>query len=287
MKKTNRLRNIWYGLSVKQRFFLRRLYYFPIDFFDEVLSRRHKYVPPRGMIYTGSSIGSKEYIKQGLFQLNLLKEEIGLLPNDKILDIGSGIGRTAIALTSYLNADGSYDGFDVVEKGVNWCNKGIGKDFSNFKFKYVPLFNDLYNTSKLKATEFEFPYANNSFDKVFSISLFTHMQLDEIQHYFSEIARVVKPEGLCFSTFFLYDSHDEDDIAKREHFSFPYKREGYRLMNDNVKSGNIAIHKDVLRGMLKKANLECLSITDGFWKSKIFDGTKKEFQDIVIFKRLN
>ncbi|WP_242156882.1 class I SAM-dependent methyltransferase [Aestuariivivens sediminis] len=286
MKKTNSIRKIWYSLSSNQRFLFRRLYYFPIDLLDQVLGRRHKYVPPRGMIYTGSSIGSKEYLKQGQFQLNLLKEEIDLLPSDKVLDIGSGVGRTAIALTKYLNKEGTYDGFDVVKKGVEWCNKGIGEDFSNFKFKYVPVFNDLYNTSKMKATEFKFPYGNNSFDKVFSISLFTHMQLDEIQHYFYQIARVVKPNGLCFSTFFLYDSHDEKYISEKEHFNFPYKREGYRLMNENVKSGNIAIHKNVLKSMLQNAGMEYIRIVDGFWKSKTLNNTGREYQDIVIFKRI-
>ncbi|WP_242130717.1 class I SAM-dependent methyltransferase [Aestuariivivens marinum] len=286
MNKTKRLRDFWYRLSSNQRFVIRRLYYLPIDLWDTFLGKRHKYVPPRGMIYTGSSIGSKAYIKQGQFQLNLLKEEIDLLPSDNVLDIGSGVGRTAIALTEHLNNEGAYDGFDVVKKGVDWCNKGIGKDFSNFKFKYVPLFNDLYNTSKLKATEFEFPYADNNFDKVFSISLFTHLQLEEIQHYFHEISRVVKPNGMCFSTFFLYDSNDEEYIANRDYFNFPHKREGFRLMNENVKSGNIAIHKDELKRMLKKAGLECLKIVDGFWKSKEVDDSRKEYQDIVVFKRV-
>ena len=46
----------------------------------------------------------------------------GLKPEHRVLDIGSGIGRVAIPLTEYLNEKGSYEGFDVVELGVNWCN---------------------------------------------------------------------------------------------------------------------------------------------------------------------
>jgi cyclopropane fatty-acyl-phospholipid synthase-like methyltransferase len=144
----------------------------------------------------------------------------------------------------------------------------------------------LYNNSKSKAINFKFPYKAGSFNKVFSFSLFTHMQLDEIQHYFFEIEKVLKPEGLCFSTFFLYDSDNENYISEKADMSFPYKKENYRLMNEHVKSANIAIHKDEILNMLKKANLQCLKIVDGFWKDEIRDINKKEYQDIVVFNKL-
>lgn len=41
------------------------------------------------------------------------------------MDIGSGIGRTAVPLTKFLNPDARYEGFDVVKKGVKWCNAKI------------------------------------------------------------------------------------------------------------------------------------------------------------------
>lgn len=287
MKKTKKLRSFWYSLSSRQRFLIRRLYYLPIDIFDKITGKTHPYVPARGFIYTGSPASAKNYIQQGLKQLDLLKETINLQPNDAILDIGSGIGRTAIALTGYLNQNGTYDGFDVVKKGVDWCNNGIGTDFPNFNFKYVPIFNDLYNASPLKATGFQFPYPKNSFSKIISFSLFTHMQADEIQHYFSEIEKVLKPEGLCFSTFFLYDSENESFISEKATMAFPYKKDNYRLMHNNVKSSNIAFHKNEIKLMLKKANLECVNMIDGFWKDTIKDASKKEYQDIVIFKKLS
>ena len=72
---------------------------------------------------------SRNYIKQSNHQLILLKDEINLMPDDSVLDIGSGIGRTAISLTGYLNSNSKYEGFDVVKKGVDWCNSKISKDF--------------------------------------------------------------------------------------------------------------------------------------------------------------
>ncbi|WP_299113619.1 class I SAM-dependent methyltransferase [uncultured Winogradskyella sp.] len=285
MGKPQFLRDFWYGLSSRQRFWIRRVYYFPVDFIDKLSGKTNKYVPSRGQIYTGSPANANQYIKQGVLHLEHLKRHIDLQPNDSVLDIGSGVGRSAIALSTYLNSKGSYDGFDVVKQGVDWCNKGLGKDFLNFNFKYVPIFNDLYNTSELKATEFEFPYKEASFSKVFSVSLFTHMQIDEIQHYFHEIYRVLKSDGQCFSTFFFYDETDEVQISTQKDFNFPYKKEDYRLMNETVKSGNIAIHKTKIIQMLEQANLELVEIIDGFWKGQNADNSKTEYQDIMVFKK--
>ncbi|MDC8001605.1 methyltransferase domain-containing protein [Aequorivita todarodis] len=285
MSKLFNLRSIWYSLSAEQRFFIRRLYYLPKDTLDGITGKRHKYVPPRGYIYTGSPACAADYLKQGQLQLKMLKEHANLQPGHSVLDIGSGIGRTAIALTGYLSQNGSYEGFDVVERGVQWCNSRIHKENPNFNFKYVPLFNDLYNTATLKATEFIFPYADNSIDVAFSFSVFTHMQLEEIQHYFNQIYRVLKPGGVCFSTFFLYDEASEAFISTKKDFSFPVKKEGYRLMNENVKSGNIAIDKTKLSEMLTKENFELAKIIDGFWKDKIRDTAKAEYQDMVVFKK--
>ncbi len=285
MRKNNQLRSLWYKLSSNQRYIVRRIYYYPYDLFDKLTGRRNRYVPPRGYIYTGSPSNAEKYLQQGVHQLDILKNNIDIKPDDCILDIGSGIGRTAIALTKYLSEKGAYEGFDVVEKGVKWCNSKIKSDFSNFNFKYVPLFNDLYNESGNKASEFIFPYEDNHFDKIFSFSVFTHMQIDEIEHYFDEIKRVLKPNGMCLSTFFLYDNDIEDYISNREIFNFPIKKDEYRLMNENVKSGNIAIHKTKLNKMLTQKGLKLDRIIDGFWKDKIRDDQKIEYQDIVVFKR--
>ncbi len=285
MKRTKGLRNIWYNLSSGQRYFIRRLYYLPLDLKDKLTGKSHKYVPPRGYIYTGSPASGEKYIEQGKHQLKLLKDYIDLQQNDSVLDIGSGIGRSAIVLTDFLNEDARYEGFDVVKKGVDWCNNKIKRDFPNFNFTYVPLFNDLYNQEKNDAAKFTFPYAESSFDKIFSFSVFTHMKVSEIEHYFTEINRVMKPDGMSLNTFFLYDDEDSDYISTRPDFQFSVDKGNYKLMSDKVESANIAIHKDELYVMANRSGLEIVSIIDGFWKDKVRDHSKIEFQDMVIFKK--
>lgn len=287
MKRTTGLRNLWYSLSTGQRYLIRKLYYFPQDLKDKITGKSHKYVPPRGMIFTGSSAGAESYLEQGRHQLELLKELTGLKPSNSILDIGSGVGRTAIALTGFLDKNARYEGFDVVKMGVDWCNKKLKRDFLNFNFTYVPLFNDLYNNEKNDASAFIFPYESSSFDQTFSFSVFTHMKIEEIEHYFTEINRVMKADGKSLHTFFLYDNDDAEYISARENFNFPVDRGNYKLMNDKVEGANIAIHKDELHKMAERSGLKIVSIIDGYWKDGTRDKSKVEYQDMVVLKRSN
>lgn len=286
MKKTNGLRNIWYNhLSSEQRYFIRKMYYLPIDFMDKITGKSHKYVPPRGYIYTGSPASGEKYYHQGQHQIRLMQNYINLNSKNSVLDIGCGVGRSAMVLTELLDKNSRYEGFDVVKKGVDWCNKKIKKDFPNFNFTYVPLFNDLYNNEKNDASKFIFPYENSFFDKTFSFSVFTHMKMNEIENYFTEMNRVMKPNGLSLHTFFLYDETDAERISKLENFNFPVDRGNYKLMSDKVESANIAIHKAELHKMAERSGLEIVSIIDGFWKGERKENSGNDYQDTVVFKK--
>ncbi len=273
-------RKIYYKLSPNLRLLVRKAFFFPIDIWKTITGQRHKYEPSKGDIY----IGSGDFIAQGIHQLELLKEYVHLKPVDTVLDVGSGIGRTAVALTEYLTTEGRYEGFDVVEKGVKWCNKKIKKTFPNFNFIYIPLNNDLYNNSKGDAQNFKFPYPDNSFDKVFLFSVFTHMPVIEIAHYLSEIKRVLKPGGLCFSTFFTYTTQSEKVISNNKKFSFPINKGDYRLMSNEVKSANIALKEDFLDEIIVQAKLEKLKTIEGSWKESVLNNHSNDFQDIYILK---
>lgn len=274
------LRKLYYLLSPNLRLAARKLYFLPIDMYESITGKRGKYEPRKGDIY----IGSGDFVRQGLHQVDLLKRYVDLQVSDSVLDIGSGIGRTAIPLTTYLNKDGKYEGFDVVEKGVKWCNKTIKKDYPNFNFTYVALNNDLYNNSAQKAKEFTFPYQDKVFDKSFLFSVFTHMQVEDIDHYFGEIARVTRSGGLCLATFFLYDAKSEEAISKQEHFSFPVNKNGYRLMDAQVKAANIAVSMDKLNAMIADKPLRIVKIVNGYWNASVSKHNDNTFQDMVIIE---
>lgn len=280
------LRSLYYFLSPSMRLSVRKIYYYPIDVFDSIVNKKNKALPKKGDIY----IGSGDFLKQGIHQLDLLKEYAALNSGQNVLDIGSGIGRTAVALKSFLNSKSKYEGFDVVEKGVRWCQKNISKDFPNFNFTYTPLNNDLYFLSDKKADKFNFPYSDSEFDTVFLFSVFTHMQPLEVQNYLNEIRRVLKPNGKCLSTVFSYNDSNEAFIAsENSEYVFPFKREGYRLMNEKVPSANIAFSENKFNEMLKESGLKLTTQVNGTWKKSSSPNNKNKlqsFQDVFVFEKL-
>ncbi len=275
------LRKIYYALSPSLRLAARKAFYFPVDQWETITGKRHKYQPPRGDIYTGSG----DFIEQGNLQCSHLFNHSHIQPNHRVLDIGSGIGRTAVRLTRFLKTEGRYEGFDVVEKGVRWCQQKISKDFPNFQFQYVPLHNDLYNSNERSALDFKFPYGNEEFDTAFLFSVFTHMGASEIAHYLTEINRVLKPGGECLFTCFVYDRELESKIGQRDHFNFPYKGEGFRLMDQKVTAANIALEETYLQEIVSLAGLELKTLEPGHWRNKSMMASVKEFQDIVLLQK--
>jgi ubiquinone/menaquinone biosynthesis C-methylase UbiE len=263
------------------RLLVRKIVYFPIDIFES-FSNKNKNIPKKGDIF----IGSGDFISQGLQQLDLLKTYANLKPENRVLDVGSGIGRTAFALKDFLNKTALYEGFDVVEKGVLWCKNNISNNFTNFNFNYTPLNNDLYFLTDKKAEKFNFPYLDNSFDTVFLFSVFTHMQPLEVQNYLKEINRVLKPSGKCLATFFVYNNENEIQISTNNNgFNFQFLKDNYRLMNEKVPSANIAFNEKKLNQMIENAGLKITNQIDGFWKSNLKVNYLQDYQDVLILEK--
>lgn len=252
--------------------------YYPIDLLDKVLKRRPGLVPPKGLIFTGQGnfiTAGDELLKNIISTCNLHKDHY-------VLDVGCGIGRVARPLTQYLSDKGRYEGFDVVKDGVNWCKKHY-KTHKNFNFRYIPLENDLYNLdSNERASNFSFPYGDERFNVVILISVFTHMQPDEVENYLNEIARVLKPGGRCFATFFLINNSSESYLDNSAKPFFPYRYDDYFLHNNRVKNANIAYRISFIEDTANKLGLKIYQLNEGWWAGRPAEKCMN-FQDIIVF----
>ncbi|XHX81155.1 MAG: methyltransferase domain-containing protein [Stenomitos frigidus ULC029] len=166
---------------------LKRVYYFVIDSVCK-LRGRNNLLPPESMIF----VGSGDFSEIGQIFKTYFIELANLQPDEKVLDIGCGIGRMAVPLTNYLSKKGGYWGFDIVKSGIDWCQSHISPRFSNFHFQHSDVYNSHYNPSgRSQAQNFQFPFNEESFDFIFLTSVFTHMLPSSLENYLSEISRVL------------------------------------------------------------------------------------------------
>lgn len=275
----NFLRRLFYALPTHLRFLARRLFYLPLDTYEYLTHQRRPPYPPKGLIYTGSG----DFKIQGEKLLQDFIQYGQLQPTDKVLDIGSGIGRLAIPLTKYLAKTGGYEGFDVVEYGVKWCQKYIASQYSHFNFTYIPLHNDLYTKTGQTATNFQFPYPSAAFDKAVLLSVFTHMLPAEVANYIAEIKRVLKKGGRCYATFFIMNEASQRMMT--DQFNFPYEYDDHFLMDQKVQSANVAYRESYLIALFQKEGFKMNAIHYGWWC-----GREKahcvQFQDVMIIQRI-
>ena len=137
----------------------------PLDAYDRIVGRSDALTPPRRLI---GFVGGGDYRGTGREFFRYFITLADLKPNERVLDIGSGNGRMATPLTWYLSSEGSYDGFDIVSEGVEWCSRHITPRFPNFRFKHADIFNAAYNRfGTMQAHEFRFPYGDEPLTLLF------------------------------------------------------------------------------------------------------------------------
>lgn len=231
--------------------------------------------PPRVPAQRDVFIGGGDFVSVGEAFFNTQKRH-GLTPDMDVLDVGCGQGRMARPLTDFLT--GRYEGFDIDKSGIEWCQAHY-KDAPNFTFHHANVFNARYNKlGEVAAKDFRFPFKDNSFDRVFLTSVFTHMFKDDVANYLSEIARVLKPGGKCLVTWFLLD-----DVSRQsQHPVMQFNHEVDEVSRTTVASNPeaaIAFDIDFVRGLYGKCRLQIEAIEYGKWGRP---DSPYDLQDMVI-----
>ncbi len=239
-------------------------------------------VPPKSLAHLA---GGGDFETIGQEYKRYFIELGGLRPDDRVLDVGCGVGRMAVALAGYLSPAGEYRGFDLGAGGIHWCQTHITPRFPNFQFWHSDIYNKAYNPrGRVKSQEFEFPYANAYFDFAFLTSVFTHMLLPDVEHYLGELARVLRPGGTCLATFFLLDETALDLIARSQgRLDFSTAVEGGLTINKRTPEAAIAFQEGLVRSLFDKSRLEIQEpIHWGGWSGR---GKSLSSQDIVIARK--
>src|SRR5262245_2246284 len=236
---------------------LRDCYHRVSDRIDLIIGRRDSLTPPWRIIHDGSTSLAQfrsqfpTYLKEAT--------QFGLEPQHSVLDVGCGNGKLGIVLTKYLTDGGSYDGFDIVGTAIEWCSRHITPQYPNIRFRHADVYNTHYNPhGRLRASEFAFPYDSARFDFVQLGSLFTHLVPESMEHYLAEVARVLKPNGICLITYYLLTGASKRGIQAgwaAPKFQFAFGSEACRVENKDDPEAIIAYDEQFVRRLYQKYGL--------------------------------
>ena len=107
----------------------------------------------------------------------------GTLPPDDVLDFGCGPGRIAVQFKT-LFPDCRLSGTDIDPESISWANAHLSN----------------VGAFETNSPDPPLPYSEGSFDFVYTVSVFTHLEEDGQFRWLEELARVLRPGGILVAT---------------------------------------------------------------------------------------
>jgi SAM-dependent methyltransferase len=242
-----------------------------LDARDRFAGRGDRLVPPRRLQL---SVGEGDFGAVGDEFLSHLVALCGLRAEDRVLDVGCGIGRLARPLAGYLSIDGAYSGFDVSADAIAWCTRRY-RHFPNFRFVHADVANARYNPGgSAAAVAYAFPFDDDSVDVAVLMSVLTHLTADEALHYLGQVRRVLAPGGRMLATVFVLDPD-----APAPALAFGDVSDGMAVVDPAMPEEAVGFEEEWLLEALRAAGLDLVALHPGSWTGRE-DGLS--FQDVVI-----
>jgi SAM-dependent methyltransferase len=241
-----------------------------LDARDRIAGRGGRLVPPRRLQF----VGEGDFVATGDEFLSHLVALCALRPEDRVLDVGCGIGRLARALAGYLSVDGAYAGLDVNADGIAWCRRRYAH-FPQFAFVHADVRNARYNPGGAgEAVAYAFPFEDGSFDVAVLVSVLTHLTADEVLHYLGQVRRVLAPGGRMLATFFVLDGE-----APAPALAFGPPDGGMAVVDAALPEEAVAYEAEWVLEALRAAGLDLVDLHPGTWTGRAHG---LSFQDLVV-----
>jgi SAM-dependent methyltransferase len=245
-------------------------------------------IPVHLITLTGA--GPETFDLIGRRHVELYDKFCGIEKDMTILEIGCGIGRDALQLIEILNAEGRYIGIDVTRDSIVWCQDNITSKHQNFLFHHFDAQNELYNPhGRRTSMEFALPVRDGSVDRICLASVFTHIFEAEVSHYMKEFARVLKPNGQVYATFFLHSpealraARSKGTTSWIAKFDIPIG-DGVYANDPTYPRGAVAFTDAAMRRLIDDAGLRLVRpYLKGSWSG--FHAEPDDGQDVAILAR--
>jgi SAM-dependent methyltransferase len=256
------------------------------DLLEQATGAMDSLTPPLELrLKVGPFLRARDYRQAGSAFVDILRRRGGLREDARILDIGCGCGQTATPLTGSLGEKGRYEGLDIAAQLIEWARRHVTSRDPRFRFQRADVYNGLYNPhGKSLAHEYRFPYDDESFDFVLLKSVFTHLLPRDLEHYLSQVARVLANGGRCLITYFLLDQESRKRMHAPAALDFRYPLEGCFTANERHPEAALAYDEDAIRSLYRRSGLSIVEPVDrGSWRGR--SEASSDFQDLVVAEK--
>jgi len=137
----------------------------------------------------------------------LVFPEIAEAAYESVFDWGCGCGRLARQLIQQRPQPQRYVGVDLNAAAIAWCRQSLTPYAPQFEFHHQDVHYIGFNPDGT-AEVLPFPAADRSVSLLIAWSVFTHTIEDHVKFYISEVARVLRPEGIAVTSWMLFDKRN-------------------------------------------------------------------------------
>lgn len=245
-------------------------------------------VPPNSSMRKTSSRSIRHYYITGMrtylpIATYALSKGIRLHEKINILDFGCGVGRQLLHFTRHYPHP-SYYACDIDDTAVAFMAKS-------------------YPTTKAYTNSFTPPleYESGFFDMVYSVSIFSHLNMEDQKIWLPELARITKPGSYCFLTTLGHTAlkslaasfgKTESELKRSlDHMGYLYREyESWQDHNKNQRTLRLTSHLIGVKHSYGQTVLSPDYITKN-WASSDFEvidiveGIIDHLQDLVVMRR--
>ena len=136
-----------------------------------------------------------------------------------VFDFGCGCGRLARRLIQQIPPPRRYIGIDQQWPLVKWCRKHLQPQAPQCSFVHHDIRHATLNPGG-RAAMAPFPVPDHDVSLFIAWSVFTHLVQDEAEFYLRELARVLQPDGVAVTTWFLFDKAGFPMMQEFQHALF-------------------------------------------------------------------
>lgn len=169
-----------------------------------------------------------------------------------VFDFGCGCGRIARQLIQQQPRPERYIGIDLHAGMIAWCQRNLEPHAPGFRFLHHDVYNFHFNPTGIRDKVLPFPAESATFTLVEAWSVFTHLTEEEALQYLHEAARILAPNGVFHSTWFLFDKSD----------SFPMMTESQNALYVSHRDPSAAViyDREWLRATASSAGLSIYNV---------------------------